>query len=66
MKQNIIYGLVSIIIGIIGLCGILMDKKMGKGNGSLQGLYRYMTIIWSVASILVGFLFLLFISCESN
>lgn len=66
MKQNIIYGLVSIIIGIIGLCGILMDKKRGKGNGSLQGLYRYMTIIWSVASLLVGFSFLIFISCESN
>lgn len=66
MKQNIIYSLVAIIIGIIGLCGILMDKKEKKCNGSLQGLYKYMTIIWSVASILVGFLFLIFVSCDSD
>ena len=62
MQQNLIYGLSAIIIGIIGLWGTLADKNNKKG--SLQSLYKYMVLIWSVISIVLGLVFLIFICFE--
>lgn len=62
MQQNFIYGLSAIIIGIIGLWGMLVDKKNDKG--SLQSLYKSMALIWSVISIVLGLVFLIFIYFE--